>query len=182
VEGITPGVNIGDVNGDGRKDLLFSSIRVGFWNIVKNLISKQVDLDTSIYLLQSDNRYPTRPDFQQKNSYRIDLTHGIRFHGTWPTLGGDFTGDGHRDLLIARDEKITLYPKNQDGNLFSKPLTQSGVFTSPYMHIVDLNGDGRDDILFYEKKRDGRLSILLNTGQRKDMLSLEKKSMPSDQR
>jgi hypothetical protein len=111
VEGITPGVNIGDINGDGRKDLLFSSIRVGFWNIVKNLISKQVDIDTSIYLLQSDNRYPIRPDFQQKDSYRIDLTHGIRFHGTWPTLGGDFTGDGHRDLLIARDEKITLYPK-----------------------------------------------------------------------
>ena len=182
VEGITPGVNIGDVNGDGRKDLLFSSIRVGFWNIVKNLISKQVDLNTSIYLLQSDNRYPTRPDFQQKNSYRIDLTHGIRFHGTWPTLGGDFTGDGHRDLLIARDEKITLYPKNQDGNLFSKPLTQSGVFTSPHMHIVDLNGDGRDDILFFEKKRDGRLSILLNTGQSKDMLSLDRKSIPSDQR
>jgi len=182
VDGITPGVNIEDVNGDGRGDLLFSSIRVGFWNIVKNLISKRVDLDTSIYLLQSDNRYPTRPDFQQKTSYRIDLTHGIRFHGTWPTLGGDFTGDGHKDLLIARDEKITLYPKNQDGDLFSKPLTQSGVFTSPYMHIVDLNRDGRDDILFYEKKRDGKLSILLNTGQWKDRLSLEKKSMPSNQR
>jgi len=182
VDGITPGVNIEDVNGDGRGDLLFSSIRVGFWNIVKNLISKRVDLDTSIYLLQGNNQFPSRPDFQQKTSYRIDLTHGIRFHGTWPTLGGDFTGDGHRDLLIARDEKITLYPKNQDGDLFSNPLTQSGVSTSPYMHIVDLNDDGRDDILFYEKKRDGKLSILLNTGQWKDRLSLEKKSMPSDQR
>ena len=182
VDGITPGVNIEDVNGDGRGDLLFSSIRVGFWNIVKNLISKRVDLDTSIYLLQSDNRYPTQPDFEQKTSYRIDLTHGIRFHGTWPTLGGDFTGDGHRDLLIARDEKITLYPKNQDGDLFSKPLTQSGVFTSPYMHIVDLNKDGRDDILFYEKKREGTLSILLNTGQWEDMHSLEKKTKHSDQR
>ena len=30
VDGITPRVNIEDVNGDGRKDLLFSSIRVGF--------------------------------------------------------------------------------------------------------------------------------------------------------
>jgi hypothetical protein len=97
-------------------------------------------------------------------------------------LGGDFTGDGHRDLLIARDEEITLYPKNQDGDLFSKPLTQSGVFTSPYMHIVDLNKDGRDDILFYEKKREGTLSILLNTGQWEDMHSLEKKTKHSDQR
>jgi hypothetical protein len=180
VDGITPGVKIEDVNGDGRGDLLFSSIRVGFWNIVKNLISKRVNLDTSIYLLQSDNQYPAKPDFHQKTSYQLDLTHGIRFHGTWPTLGGDFTGDGHKDLLIARDEKIAIYPKNQEGDLFSKPLTQSEVFTSPFLNIIDLNRDGRDDLLFYEKKRDGKISILLNTGEWTDKLSLKKKSMPSD--
>ncbi len=180
VDGITPGVTIEDVNGDGRKDLLFSSVRVGFWNIVKNLISKRINLDTSIYLMRSDNRYPTEPDFQQKNSYQLDLTHGIRFHGTWPTLGGDFTGDGHKDLLIARDEKIAIYAKNPDGDLFSKPLTQSEVFTSPFMNIVDLNGDGRDDLLFYEKKREGKISVLLNTGERKDKHSLEKNSVLSD--
>lgn len=177
VDGITPGVNIEDVNGDGRGDLLLSYIRVGFWNIVKNLISKRVDVNTSIYLLRSDNQYPTQPDFHRKTSYQIDLTHGVRFHGTWPTLGGDFTGDGRRDLLIARDEKITIYPKNLDGDLFSKPLTQSGVFTSPFMHIVDLNSDGRDDLLFYEKKRDGKICILLNTGEWKDMLSPENEAM-----
>ena len=180
VDGITPGVNIEDLNGDGRGDLLFSSIRVGFWKIVKNLISKRVDLDTSIYLLRSDNQYPTQPDFHRKTSYQLDLTHGIRFQGTWPTLGGDFTGDGHRDLLIARDEKIAIYPQIQDGDLFSEPLTQSNIFTSPYMLIVDLNGDGRDDLLFYEKKRDGKISVLLNTGDWKVISSLEKKSMPSD--
>lgn len=180
VDGITPGVNIEDVNGDGRGDLLFSSIRVGFWKVVKNLISKRVDLDTSIYLLRSDNKYPTKPDFHRKTSYKLDLTHGIRFQGTWPTLGGDFTGDGRRDLLIARDEEIAIYPKSQEGDLFSKPLTQSDVFSSPYMHIVDLNGDGRDDLLFYETKRDGKISILLNTGEWKDLPSLKKKSMPSN--
>jgi hypothetical protein len=182
VDGITPGIKIEDVNGDGRRDLLFSSIRVGFWNIVKNLISKRVNLHTSIYLLRSNNQYPAKSDFSQKNSYQLDLTHGIRFHGTWPTLEGDFTGDGHKDLLIARDKKIAVYPKNQERDLFSKPLTQSGVFTSPFMHIVDLNFDGRDDLLFYEKKWDGKLSILLNTGEWKPTRSLEKKSMPPDQK
>jgi hypothetical protein len=177
VDGITPGVNIEDVNGDGKRDLLLSYIRVGFWNIVKNLISKRVDLNTSIYLLRSDDHYPTQPDFHRKTSYQIDLTHGVRFHGTWPTLGGDFNGDGHRDLLIPRDEKITIYPKNLNGDLFSKPFTQYGVFTSPFVHIVDLNGDGRDDLLFYEKKRGGKICILLNTGEWKGMLSPEKEDM-----
>jgi hypothetical protein len=177
LDGITPGVNIEDVNGDGRADLLLSYIRVGFWNIVKNLISKQVDLNTSIFLLQSDNQYPTQPDFHRKTSYQIDLTHGVRFRGTWPTLGGDFTGDGQKDLLIARDEKIAIYPKNLEGDLFSKTLTQSGFFTSPFMHIVDLNSDDRDDLLFYEKKKGGRIGILLNTGEWKDKPSSENETM-----
>ena len=168
LDGITPGVNMEDVNGDGRADLLLSYIRVGFWNIVKNLISKQVNLNTSIFLLRSDNRYPMQPDFHRQTSYQIDLTHGVRFHGTWPTLGGDFTGDGHKDLLIARDEKIAVYPKNMNGDLFSKPLTQSGVFTSPFMHIVDLDSDDRDDLLFYEKKEGGKIVIHLNTAEWKE--------------
>ena len=48
------------------------------------------------------------------------------------------------------------------------------------MNIVDLNGDGRDDLLFYEKKREGKISILLNTGKLNDKLAPEKKSRPSD--
>ena len=139
-------------------------------------------MDTLIYLMRSDNQYPTQPDFHRNTSYRLDLTHGIRFQGTWPTLEGDFTGGGHRDLLIVRDEKIEIYLKNQDGDLFSKPLTQSGIFTSPFMHIVDLNGNSRNDLLFYEQKWDGKISILLNTGELKDKLSPEKKSMPTGEK
>jgi len=171
VDGITPGVNIVDVNGDSRIDLLFSNIRISFWKIVKNLISKRVSLDTSIYLLKSDYRYPENPDFQLKTDYQIDLTHKINFHGAWPTLKGDFNGDGLKDLLIARDGKIEIFLKKLDGDLFSKPITQTGVVTSPYMNISDLNNDGLNDLLFYEKKRDGKMSILLNTGDWKDDFS-----------
>ena len=48
------------------------------------------------------------------------------------------------------------------------------------MNIVDIDGDGRDDLLFYEKEREGKISILFNTGEWQDSLSLDKKSMPSD--
>jgi hypothetical protein len=69
-----------------------------------------------------------------------------------------------------------------DGDFFSEPLYQSGVFTSPFMRIVDLNSDGRDDILFYEKKRDGKIAVLLNTGEGKNRLSHEKESPCPDLR
>ncbi|UCF92689.1 MAG: VCBS repeat-containing protein [Desulfobacterales bacterium] len=164
VAGVTPGVNIVDVNGDGRTDLLFSKIQLGFWKIVKNLISKRVNLDTSIYLLKSNQRYPQAPDLLLKTDYEIDLTHRINFRGTWPTLKSDFNGDGMRDLLIARDGRIEIFLNTPNEELFSKHFSQSEVVTSPFMHIADLNNDGLNDLLFYEKKRDGKISILLNTG------------------
>lgn len=79
--GITPGVSVADINGDGFQDLLFSGIELGFWNSVKNLISKEVDVLTSVYLFQSNNQYSDKPDFYTKTEYQLDLTHGIRFNG-----------------------------------------------------------------------------------------------------
>ena len=59
---------------------------------------------------------------------------------------------------------------------------QFALFLFPFMHIVDLNRDGRDDILLYEKDRDEKISILLNTGEWKNMSSLERKFPPPDQK
>ncbi len=165
VEGITSGVNLEDVNGDGREDMYLSSVRVGFWKIVKNLLSKRAGVETAVFLLQSDNRYSKKPDYEKETSYRLNLTRGVKFRGAFPTLEGDFNGDGEKDLLIARDEKIEIHARNSNGDFFLKPVSQSNVFTSVYRHITDLNGDGRDDLIFYEKKRGGRISVSLNRMQ-----------------
>jgi len=162
--GVTPGVNIADVDSDGNADLYFTKIKLGFWKIVQNLISKRVTLDTSIYLLQNDSRYPDDPDFLLKTDYKINLTHKIRFQGTWPTIKSDFNKDGLIDLLVARDDKIEIFLNTLSENLFSKPFVQSGVVTSPFMQITDLNNDGFNDLIFYEKKRNGKISVLLNKG------------------
>ena len=78
--------------------------------------------------------------------------------------------DGIIDLLIARDGKIEIFLNTLKKDLFSHPFTQSEVFTSPFMHIFDLNNDGFNDLLFYEKERDGQISVLLNNGDWKETL------------
>ena len=171
VRGVTPGVHIIDVNSDGLTDLHLTKIKLGFWKIIQNLISKRVSLDTTIYLLKKDNRYPADPDYLLKSDYKIDLTHRIRFRGTWPTLRGDINNDGYNDLLVARDGKIEIYLNTQSDELFKTPLAQTGVFTSAFMKISDVNNDGYNDLLFYEKKRNGTLSILLNKGNWKNFSS-----------
>jgi len=46
------------------------------------------------------------------------------------------------------------------------------------MQISDLNNDGFNDLLFYEKKRNGELSVLLNKGIWKNIFpsAIDKKS------
>jgi hypothetical protein len=169
VEGATPGVNFVDANGDGKTDLLLTKIRLGFWKIVQNLISKRVHLITTIYLLNDAYRYPEAPDFMLKTDYKIDLTHRISFRGTWPVLKRDFNGDSRMDLLIARDGKIEIFLNQSDKALFSHYHIQTDLLTYPFIHIADLDKDGLNDLLFYQKKRDGKISILLNKGNWEDI-------------
>ena len=164
VRGVTPGVHILDVNSDGLTDLHLTKIKLGFWKIIQNLISKRVSLDTTIYLLKKDNRYPDEPDYLLKSDYKINLTHRIRFRGAWPTLRSDINNDGYNDLIVARDGKIEIFLNTHTNELYTTPLVQTGVNTSAFMKISDLNNDGFTDLLFYEKKRNGTLSILLNKG------------------
>lgn len=162
--GISPGICIRDINHDGLKDLLFSNIELGFWNTVKNLISKQVDVYTSVHLFQKEQRFSDAPDFFNKTKYHLELTQGIHFKGIWPSLEGDFNADGYPDLLIATDGKVTIYQTLQEKPLLSSKNHQADVPTYPFRLIADINHDGLDDLIMYEKKKDAQLSVLVNTG------------------
>lgn len=163
--GITPGVRLRDVNKDGFPDMVFSHIELGFWNTVKNLVSKQVDVHTSVYLFRENRGFQPAPDYHAGMEYRLDLTRGIEFNGTWPNTAGDFNRDGFPDLLIARDNTVTVLTTSPSSGVFAMLHHQEDVITCPHIHITDLNRDGLDDVVMYEKRRDGSVSILLNNGK-----------------
>ena len=171
LHGITPGAILKDINGDGRKDLLMSYIKLGFWNTVRSLVARRTIVETAVFLMNDADRYPADPNFRLKTKYKLDLAGGVRFHGIWPNLDGDFTGDGSADLLVARDGSITVYSADEGNSLFSTSHTLSGLATYPFKHIMDLNRDGRDDILLYEKKHGGKICVLVNTGDWSGKLS-----------
>jgi Ca2+-binding RTX toxin-like protein len=80
-------------------------------------------------------------------------------------LEGDLNGDGSPDLIVANSShQIYSLINNGDGT-FQSPTAVSSNNTSTYYHdasLVDLNGDGKADLLF-ASKTSARVGVRLNT-------------------
>ncbi len=144
-------LKIGDFDGDGKDDLLI-------WNKGVN---------------QSDSKY------------YVSLSNGINeFKTPWPSewlnnFGdnsnelhiGDFNGDGRDDLLIRDNNQSKFYVMLSNGKKFvqsSKLLWEEGFgVASQELKIGDFNGDGKDDLLIWNKgvnQSDSKYYVSLSNG------------------
>jgi hypothetical protein len=80
---------------------------------------------------------------------------------------GDFNGDGRSDLGYFEPTNAAFYVSLSTGSSFFGP--GSGIWASGFGHnmgnhlVGDFNGDGRDDLMFYDD-RAKTLSVSLSTG------------------
>jgi Ca2+-binding RTX toxin-like protein len=125
---------VGDLNGDGRADVLWRSD------------------DGDVYLFVSDNGGPSSRHGQSVSSVGND----------WTILGlGDFNGDGRDDVLWRHAGDGELYVWNSqmgssDVNFLGQSLGAVGLDWS-VAAIGDYDGDGRADVLF--RNTDGRVYV-----------------------
>jgi DNA-binding beta-propeller fold protein YncE len=126
---------VGDLNGDGRADL-----------VVANEASNTV----SVLLGNGDGTFQPRTDYAA---------------GTNPLgiAVGDFNGDGKVDLVTANfgSKGVSLLLGNGDGTF--QPRTDIALSTTPVsLAVADLNGDGKLDLAVVNASDGtGTVSILL---------------------
>jgi len=135
-------VVIGDLNGDGKPDL-----------VVANRSSNTV----SVLLGNGDGVFGAKTDFGT---------------GSWPlsVAIGDLNGDGEPDLAVATDSSNTVSVLLGNGNGTFGAKNEYGVGDRPWsVAIGDLNGDGKPDLTvanagygygYYP----GTVSVLLGNG------------------
>lgn len=174
VPGYVARLQVVDVDGDGRRDLVTASVDIGIGKIVGALLTGSTDFDLSFHRLGAGRALPETPDVRRKLSVGFDFSSG---GVSIPLFAlADVDGDGAMDLLLDDDKRgIRLFPSEPGKALFARRAIRVDVDLPGDGQLVDsadLDGDGGADILirFDRLGADGadnrdRILLLLTGGR-----------------
>ncbi len=147
---------IHDFNQDQRLDIYIPSLDIGVGQIISALVSGEVDMDYDFYTMGDDGAYPIEANLNKEVKMTFDLSSGRSDSPLM--LVSDFNGDGLSDLLVNRgDKQLRLHLGERSERLFSR-RSQTQTLSLPsdgsLVQAVELNNDGKTDVLFRYSRTD----------------------------
>ena len=167
-ESFFPNFEIQDLNGDGRSDLVVPYFHFAPSQALKAVTQNELRLQLRLFLMREDGRFAQDPgkafarvDRRVVIDYHVDVMGllfggGGRPRGFEPLLStrGDFNGDGLHDLVVDDgSDHLNFYWGNVEADYAKRPDETIEHESSLDTDLVDLNGDGRTDIVTGYGKR-----------------------------
>ena len=157
-----------DLDGDGREEMIETSLEFGVLQIVRFLLTRRAE--TRVRVLRLDPTAPdgTRAIFEDDFSFRLDFGESS-VAGLVPNLG-DWNGDGIKDFYVPRgsDEiSFRMGSKEPGEAIFGARIERVEVpLPGGESRIADLDGDGLDEIIaFNDRDPSLPLVVLENLGR-----------------
>lgn len=155
---------IDDFNLDGIPELVVPAVELGILSTVQKMITKKTDLHMLIYPIDNSGRPADEPRIRREIPCRLnfeqsDPTCDIRLH--WE---GDYDGDGLADLLVADGGgQLMFYRGITDDYIEDKASLVLEIPGPNEVRTIELNNDGRDDLVLIHKPAQGmtRLTLLV---------------------
>ncbi len=155
-DGIPFGMEQHDFDRDGRVDVVYTTINPGFFKAIGMLFSAMLNdsvaLDLQFYRME-ESGYPGKPD-ADRTIRTISFGRSGEQAAVFPSvLIGDVNGDGRSDLLLQKGRKeLRVFFGVPGPDLFDRRPRKVAVSMpkEEYTRLVDLNGDGRDDVLMHQ--------------------------------
>jgi len=156
-DGTLSGLQLIDMNNDGRKEILVSSFDIGVGQIIGALLSGSIDQDVFIFALDNDDNYNNNPRFSEDVDLSFSLSSGRS--GKAVILSADFNGDGVKEMLLSdNDKRLSIYTG----------LTTDKLFSSSYKrHRLVLPQDG-EMLTSAELSNDDIESVIVRYGNQDD--------------
>jgi len=148
-DGTLTGLNIIDVNNDGKFEVLLSSFELSISNIIGALMSGGIDQNVLLFALNDSNTYSSDPITSKEVELSFSLTSGQS--GQPIVLLSDVNGDDLQDLILSSGEnKLKIYLGKNSSRLFNRKaskhklsLPKDGALFEHY----DINHDGKKDFI-----------------------------------
>jgi hypothetical protein len=161
-------LNFVDINGDGREEIIETSMEFGLVQIMRILVTRKAETSFRVLVLDPESADGTRTIFEDEFSFRLNFSSGS-VSGLIPSLG-NWNGDETRDLFVARsDDEIgfRIGSQAQGEDVFGRATgTQDVPLPSGQSRVADLNGDGLDEVVAYtDTDPDQPLIVLQNLGR-----------------
>jgi hypothetical protein len=161
-------VELHDVTGDGRADLVVPSVNIGVVAIVRALTTKTVKVNFQVFPFEPRaRRFASQPAAERALKFRLSLAGEAGVQAA--DMRGDYNGDRRPDLVFGTDdEELSLFPGTASAGLFDEdPLEQLEAPAFGTLEAVDLDRQGKSDmVLHYPATRAQRsqIAVLFNRG------------------
>ena len=152
-----------DFDADGDTDVLFRDVAVGIGGMVRAMAGKSVALNVEFYRME-EGGFPRGRAVRRRIRPRLyPIGAGVFFP---PVLIGDLHGDGRLDLVFGKSRKELRVFAGVDGpDAFARRPQKLSVALPDderNTRLVDLNHDGKQDILIYNTRaKPHRLTTLI---------------------
>jgi hypothetical protein len=139
-----------DLNNDDRPDLIQPEVKMGIKSIVSMLLMKKFNINFLVFLNRGSGLFSTEPDYSTKVGFKIDFTRRGGRASPLIEFGGDYNGDGRKDLAVGTsEEELSIFFGDKHKVFTKKPQVVEMVRTSSHAVAKDFNGDGRAELLLY---------------------------------
>jgi hypothetical protein len=168
-DGFAGALLFADLDGDKRPELIVCHTEISFADTVRIVLTKHLALNFGVYRNHGDKGFSQNADAERRLDYLVDYTAGAELDGPFPSLDGDFNGDGRPDFVGPKEPgTLGVWLGGPKALIDEYPKALVHLPLSRYLQVVDLDGDKRADVvLFYRYAADhqGQIVVLRNTGR-----------------